>query len=320
MVRSHINLSDAFDGFILACQADGQSDNTIAIYRQHKRLMLLHLGNVPVENIVAEDLQHFMVWLRTDYKTKTGRPYSQKSLSNVWCTLRSFFKWSDNILHTGRPDIDMKQPEVRQEEIVPYTEDEVSRLFTATEKMKIANPKDGRASYTMQRATADRDELILILLLDTGMRASELCRIRIEDIDIQNNMIWLVPQGSGRKSKGRPVVIGKKTRALLWKYINTYNPAPLLLYSREGEPYNRFSLAHLLTRLGERAGVNNTHAHRFRHTFAIEYLRNSGDIFTLQSILGHASLKMVRNYLKLAQTDIATAHRRASPADKWYKK
>lgn len=73
----------------------------------------------------------------------------------------------------------------------------------------------------------------------------------------------------------------------------------------------------LLTDLGRKAGIKNAHLHRLRHTFAVEYLRNEGDIFTLQMILGRSSLDMVRNYLQLAKADAKNAHRRASPADKW---
>jgi integrase/recombinase XerD len=85
----------------------------------------------------------------------------------------------------------------------------------------------------------------------------------------------------------------------------------------KGHEMTRFTLGHLVGRIGIKAGVPDSNPYRFRHTFAIQYLRNGGDVFTLQRILGHATMEMTRKYLMIAGTDVATAHKRASPVDNW---
>ncbi len=84
-----------------------------------------------------------------------------------------------------------------------------------------------------------------------------------------------------------------------------------------GGRLNRNSLRLLFRRLGEQAEVENCHPHRFRYTFAINYLRSHGDVLTLQALLGHTSLEMVKRYLLIEQTDIEAAHRRAGPVDEF---
>ena len=71
----------------------------------------------------------------------------------------------------------------------------------------------------------------------------------------------------------------------------------------------------MLERASQPAGISHIHPHRLRHTFAINYLRVDGDIFTLQVILGHEHLEMVRHYSRLSQSDINKAYRRASPVE-----
>ena len=113
----------------------------------------------------------------------------------------------------------------------------------------------------------------------------------------------------------------------MWRYItprlakdDLQSGDPFFVVSLERFPrrMDRRVLYRLLRRLGERAGISHAvHPHRFRHTFAINYLRNDGDLFTLQEALGHTDLTMVRRYVRLAGADLAAAHRKASPVDKW---
>ena len=107
----------------------------------------------------------------------------------------------------------------------------------------------------------------------------------------------------------------------LWRYLAEREPEPTaddpLFVSLDRYPMDRSSISHMLRELGKRAGVAKVHPHRFRHTMALWFLRNGGDVFSLQRILGHSTLDMVRQYVALAEADAVSAHRRASPADNW---
>ena len=173
----------------------------------------------------------------------------------------------------------------------------------------------------MKRPTAERDTALIVLMLDTGIRSGEAGRLNVKDANLETGELYITPYGSSqRKTKSRVIPIGKAARRVLWRYLatrlETDQDEPLFLTVTHRR-INNSAIRLLLKDLGDKAGITNCHPHRLRHTFAVEYLRNDGDIFTLQMILGHSSLDMVRHYLQLVKADAKNAHRRASPADKW---
>jgi integrase/recombinase XerD len=163
-----------------------------------------------------------------------------------------------------------------------------------------------------------RDRAIVLGLLDTGCRAAELCALAVGDVDMKTGAVQI---RRGKGDKGRTVYLGNLAREALWRYVSKRRDArpddPLFETTKHG-PMDRNALRKMLLGAGQRAEiVEPVTPHRLRHTFAITYLRNGGDVYTLQRLLGHSSMDMVRRYLALAQTDIAEAHRRASPVDNW---
>ncbi len=72
----------------------------------------------------------------------------------------------------------------------------------------------------------------------------------------------------------------------------------------------------IFSRLAKKSGVARLHAHLCRHTFATRFLINGGDVFTLQQILGHSTLEMVRHYVNLAANHVAIQHQKFSPLDR----
>ncbi len=111
-----------------------------------------------------------------------------------------------------------------------------------------------------------------------------------------------------------------RTGRALWRYLatRTDDTAEEFLFLTDNDtPFNRNHLNRTLKRIGQRAGVQGVNVHRFRHTFAITFLRNGGDPYSLQRLLGHSTMEMVLRYLSIAQADLDKNHKLASPVDNW---
>jgi site-specific recombinase XerD len=149
----------------------------------------------------------------------------------------------------------------------------------------------------------ERDTAILLLLFDTGLRAGELCALEVRHVDLGARVVT-VPGG---KTGGRTVPIGRTAgRALrAWLRAHPTGDGPLFPSYQTGEALSVKALRSWMYRLADRSGIP-THPHAFRHSFSVNYLRNSGDTFTLQRILGHSTLTMTRWYAQMADADVQT--------------
>lgn len=321
-----LKLSDAIDGFLVFKTAEGLSPATISSYSYTLTRWMSHIGEMKIEDITTSKINEYLSWLRTAYKpvrfSGSEQPLSPKSIRNVYIVLRSFFHWIDQEFQTGNPSASVPSPKFPKTHVNPFTREEVEKIIGACMHSRVANTSF-RKKFVMRRPSATRDVAIVMILFDTGIRASEFCHLQIGDVDLASGKVEIKKgAGGGAKGgKGRIVYLGKRSRKAIWKYLtereDRNDRAAPLFTSHLDRPFNIGSLRILVRRLGIRAGVTKCHPHRFRHTFAITYLRSQGDIFTLQMLLGHGTLDMVRHYAQIAQTDVEDAHRRASPADNW---
>lgn len=308
-------LSKAFQGYNFDKSAY-YSPNTIKAYQIVHRNMIDFLGDIPVRQVTPQQLTQFIIYMQHDYKPKRSSgddsPISPNYLDLHWKGVRSFFNWAHKTLDIPRPDLDMPRPRFARAHVKPFSEDEVRLLIKGCEQTPSVS-RNGKA-YSRRIITVHRNKAIILTLLDTGLRINELLRITIRDVDFDTGEILVAPFGTGYKTKPRIVYLGTTARRSLWLYtakMDNANSSDRLF------PITDNAARLMLRRLGKRVGIPNVHPHKFRHTFAIHYLRNGGDIFTLQKILGHSSLDMVRYYLDIANADVARAHRRASAVDRW---
>lgn len=162
--------------------------------------------------------------------------------------------------------------------------------------------------------TGLRLRLMLLLLADTGVRISELCGIRLTDLAMDTQTIRVF----GKGAKERLVGFGKATSQVLQAYLvrrGDIAGQQALFITVYGQALSRQQAHRLIVECGARAGVGGVHPHNFRRFFAVEFLKNSGDVFSLQRILGHTSLEMSRRYAEMSSCDVLAVQRRCSPVD-----
>lgn len=306
-----MKFSKAIFGYSIYMQAGGFSSATISNNLGCMNRLMKFIGDLEITEITIVELREYMIHLKS-------RNLSECTRQNHYKIIRAFFHWAELELKLPRPDTQLSKPQFTPKVIQPYTEEEVKKLLKSCQTMNPAKTKN-RKSFIMKRSEANRDRLLILLLLDTGMRISEACRIQYKDINLGNRSIHVCSFETGGKSRDRIVYFGARSLKLLWKlFTDEPEPNKYLFVSRTGRPLNRDSAKSMIQELGKRAKIEGVSCHRFRHTFAIQYLRNGGDIYTLKMLLGHNSLFMVERYLQLSQADAEKAHRKASPVDNWY--
>lgn len=304
-----IRYSQALQGFFLTAQARKLSPHTIADYQNTlvTKFQTFLGQDLLVQEITSSHVQEFLA-AQTAVKNKT--------VLNYHTGLSAFWTWAvrekvapEHILHGIVPP----KPEVV--DIQPYNESDVRAMLNSLERSKRYS-RPGKRMSDHAIPYAERNRAIILIEVDTGIRNSELCKAKIRDLDKRNQRLHIFGKGAHE----RDVPFSPRTHQALWRYLTLRPDAnmgePLFLVET-GRPFNRHRLLDLMQTIGARAGVADVTIHRFRHTCAIEYLRNGGDPYTLQRLLGHNSLDMVKRYLAIAQMDIENAHRRASPVDHW---
>ncbi len=291
------------EGFLYSLDAEGKSPTTINSYAQAVRryIKVARAQNLPTEpsEITREDIRVFLAQLRREgCAAVTCRDY--------FVGLGLFFKWlkAEGLLDQN-PGEGIKTPRP----------DRKTKKGLAIEQ---AQDLIGVIDREPDNAKAIRDMLVIRLLADCGIRASELCNLDLADVDT-SRMEINIRQGKGRKQ--RRVAFGKKTLTTIWAYVKLIrgeHPGPFIQGLR-GERLQRTSLAHLLNNLAKGTDWPDKHCgpHKFRRLFAVESLRGGLDPFRVQLLLGHEKIDMTRAYAaELSLDDAIEAQRKVSIGDR----
>jgi len=289
-------LDDAVASFLLDRRANGATKATIAFYR----FQLLHLqkwcsaNGLDLPDLTTQALRAFLVARQT---------YSHNAVAESARRLRTFFRWCENEQICPNASAGLRLPRREIKAIQPLSVAQVRALLNHCH------------GATFQQR---RDDALLRLLIDSGLRVGELVSLDVGDIDLDGCRVF-IRSGKGRKQ--RIVPVGARTVRSLAKYLavrsRAYPTSEALFVGHNGRRLTCRHTHNHLRRLAKRAGVEwiRVSPHSLRHTFAKMFLERGGNVFALQEILGHSSLVMTRRYVALANADVAEAHRRASPGD-----
>jgi integrase/recombinase XerD len=182
----------------------------------------------------------------------------------------------------------------------------------------LIQPLSGSQVAALMRVGSAILRVAVAILADTGVRASELCGLTVDDV--REGFLFV----AGKGGHERLAPYGEACRAELSAYVNKGRGLPRagnepLLLTATGVALTPHRLGELMRYAGRAADLRGVRVspHTLRHTFAIEFLRNGGGELALQKALGHRSLDMVKIYAELTEVDLAHAHRAASPLDAW---
>src|SRR5215469_4711276 len=158
---------------------------------------------------------------------------------------------------------------------------------------------------------------MLLVLMDTGIRVSELVGLKLDDVHEDYLTVF------GKGSKQRQVGIGPTTVKALWKYTHQFRKARseaecTVFVSRSGRKLLAPNVWRLVQHIGAQAGIYGIRnsPHTFRHTFAFNWLTNGGDIYKLSRVLGHTDVQTTQIYLKAFQSQQARVdHVSLSPVE-----
>ena len=265
-----------------------------------------------VDQVGPGQVRAFILFLQ-EQKRFSCHPFNHaqdKNLSGytINCYLRSiraFFSWlvSEGVI-AENPFDRVKIPRPPKKVIPAFSQHHVQQLL---------------ATVDLSKGEGYRDYAIILTLLDTGLRVSELCGLYLSDLWLEDGILKV----TGKGNKERLVAIGRQVQRVLWRYISRHRPEPampnsdLLFLTKDGRPLTKDRVEKIIAHYGKKAQLRGIRCspHTLRHTAAITFLRNGGDVFSLQRMLGHSSLEMTRRYCDVADIDVKKAHMRASPVD-----
>lgn len=292
-------LADLTRSFLRDLKAEGRAPRTLEIYTEsveQYRRWLRGRGH-------PETLESLTRVLLREWFAELSETKQAGTVATRFRGLRRFCRWlaaEDVVLKS--PMEGMQSPTPKGKPVPVLSDEQLAAILRACQ---------GKGFYPR------RDEAIFRVLIDTGVRASELCSLKLEDLDLDNEAAAV----TGKGGKRRAIYFSAKTVRALDRYIRERklhkdSSSPFLFLGLRGAIATP-TLRRLCAVKGAAAGIKGLHVHQFRHTAANHWLLSAGGERNLKRIMGWESDVMLSHYASSAADARARdAARRLAPGDR----
>lgn len=283
------NLHHAVELFLEDARARGLRQHTLLYYRD-RLTRFADRVNLPIEQIDQFTLRRYLLQRQQEVN-------SLHTVHGDYRALRAFFTWCvrEELLAVN-PMHKVQAPKTDTVCKPPLTEEEIRKILDAC-----------KGSDWMHR----RDYALVLVMLDTGLRVSEVQQMTVADGMSETFLI------RGKSRRDRLVCLSAETRLAIRKYVQAF-PEPLdatsPLWQGERGTLTVHGIKEAVQRIGRRAGLaHHLGCHVFRRTFAIYSLRSGISLEHLRELLGHRDFQMLKHYVQLVEQDLKQAHQQHSP-------
>jgi integrase/recombinase XerD len=292
-----VDLQGWIDGYLDHLRVErALSKNTLDAYSRDLNALATHVGGeVDPRDIALDRIASLMA-------SNVRRGFGARSSARQLSALRGFFRFlvreraivEDPTMLLDRPKLARKLPRV-------LSFDEVERLLATPDP----TTDHGRLHSAM-----------LHLMYATGLRVSELCGLRVADLDLQRGLV----AARGKGGKCRLVPVGEVALDQVTRYLREVRPRharpgeAVLFASPRGGHFAREAFWRMVRRYAVSAGIVPLPSpHKLRHSFATHLLRGGADLRAVQAMLGHADLGTTEIYTHVAPDHVRAAYTKSHP-------
>ncbi len=266
------------------CRARNLREGTINHYRQSYVQFAKYFDmQMPVSDIDEKVYQQYVVFLRETL-------HNDVSINSY---LRDFITTMHYLMKEGYlPHFKMSSIKVDNHNVETYTDEELTTL--------LKKPNIRTCSFTEYQCW-----VITNFLFSTAVRQRSLMNIKIKDIDFDNSVVYVTVT---KNRKSLIVPLSRSMCNILEEYLKCRqhkSSDDFLFCNVFGKQLNKSTSYHMLYEYNKRRGVETTGIHRYRHTFAKQWILSGGNVVSLSKILGHSSLQITQNYINLLVSDVS---------------